>query len=272
MSGAARKILKRLLPARWRRWCRLQFGWRWLRGDYRDWAAARAASLGYDVAAERERYRAAARLVQNGAAAWERDGTTFATPAVNTRLLQNFRRMAGESNGSLDVVDFGGAFGSTWRQNRAALAALASPVTWRVVEQPDWVRVGRAEFANEELQFHESLADAVAQARRPTLLLSSVLQYLEQPHRLLAEAAALGFRDVIIDRTPFWRGPRDRLAVQHTPPELGGGTYPCWVFNRAGLLAPFAADYAIVAEWEADDDLATWVNFRGCHLVRQRRD
>lgn len=269
MKPSWRAWVRSWVPAPWLRHWRRRWGWRWFRGDFAGWDAARAASAGYDDAVVLDRVLAATRAVNAGQAGWERDGVVFTEPQINAPLVASLREAAREAGGQLTVVDFGGSLGSTWWQHRGALADLAD-VRWKVVEQPHYVKAG-SEFTDERLSFHETMAGALGDEEPRVILLSSVLPYLKAPLALLEEVAGRGFRHVIIDRTPLVRSGRTRLAVQHTPPELGGGSYPCWLLERADLLAPLAADYELVAEWSAIDDLALDVVHRGFHFSRKQR-
>lgn len=261
--------MKRFAPVFVRRWLRRHFGWQWFRGDYPDWAHARAAAAGYDDAAVLAQVVAAVREVRAGRAAWERDGVPFAHAEINGPLLAVLRQAAQETEGRLAVIDFGGSLGSAWWQHRLALADIPV-VNWRVVEQPHFVAAGR-EFSDVQLSFHGSLSGALAAGEAQVILLSSVLPYLESPTELLREVAASGCRHVVIDRTPLIGTNRTRLAVQHTTPELGGGSYPCWLFARETLLAPLTAEYRLIREWEALDDLSPDVRHRGFYFLRRER-
>jgi putative methyltransferase (TIGR04325 family) len=263
-----KELLKHALPASARSWLRRTFPWRWFQGDYANWAEARRHSVGYDDAAVLERVRTAARAARDGRAAWDRDGIAFPEPAVHAPLLAALHACAADAGGRLDLVDFGGGLGGTWRQYRAALSGVAA-IRWCVVEQPHFVAVGRTEFTDGVLQFQPTLAEAGTQGPQAVILFSGVLQYLATPHALMAEAIQRGFRHVILDRTPFWGGARDWLTVQRTPPELGGGGYPCWVFDRARLTAPLAANYGRVAEWPGFDEVDRRMQFLGMHFVRR---
>lgn len=265
----ARALGRRLLPASVRARLRSAFGWRWFCGDYRDWAEARAASIGYDDGAVMQRALTAARAVRAGQAAWERDGALFAQPAAHAPLLAALRLAAEENGRHLSVLDFGGAFGSAWWQHRRELADLTR-VDWRVVEQSAFVAAGRQEFTDEVLSFHSTVEDACRRDRPSVLLLSSVLQYIETPHQRLLGMIASGHEHVIIDRTPFARDGRECLVVQHTPPALGGGSYPCWLFDRGRLAALLGVQYDLVTEWPGLDDVGDRrVEFRGFHYRRK---
>lgn len=246
-----------------RRWRRLRFGWKWYRGYYPDWAAARSASAGYEDAPILKKVVEATRAVRAGRALWERDGTLFFAPCNNEALLSALARCAKDS-GRLEVVDFGGSLGSTWWQHRARLKELGL-VAWRVVEQAHFAEAGR-EFEGEGLSFHADLAEAWAKGRPTVVLFSGVLQCIECPSDILSEVVRLNVEHVILDRTPFVLRGATRLAVQHTPPELGGGTYPCWHFERNALLAAFREGYDLVSDWAGADDVDMTLSFRGMHL------
>lgn len=263
MTTSARSGLKSLVPAParalWRRW----FGWRWLRGDYETWeAAVIAAGV---TSSKADRVVAAARAVRDGRAAWERDGVTFAAAVPHPPLLAALQAAA--EGGRLEVVDFGGALGSAWRQHRAWLPAAAA---WRVVEVPALVEAGRREFADVTLSFHATVDEAVAAGKPTVLLCSSVLQYLPDPGVLLATEAARGWGDVILDRTALDPAGRGRICVQHTPAELGGGCMACRLFTREELFAPFARDYELAADWPvAFDAVDGTADYRGFHFRRR---
>ena len=261
-----KRLIQDLAPPIFLRWWRSRrSALRW-DGDYRSWADALGRSAGYGEAQILDRVRAAARRVRDGGAAFERDGMDFQEPEYVWTTLAMLEFIAASCEGRLDLVDFGGALGSTWRQHREALKNLVR-VRWRVVEQPHYVEAGR-EFADAVLVFYASLDDALAEGTVSTVLFSSVLPYLEQPQALLAEVARKGVRHVIIDRTSFAADGRERIVVQKAPPELGRGSYPCWLFARNSLLAPLASCYRLVGEWPGFDDVDPSALFYGFSFER----
>lgn len=250
----------------WRRW----FGWRWFRGDYRHWSDAHSASIGYDDGAVFERVLDAARAARDGRAAWDRDGTEFNTPEVNRPLVEALRASVSAEDSRLNVIDFGGGLGGTWRQNRSSFLDVAE-VRWCIVEQRHFVDIGNKEFSDEVLSFEPTFADACASNSATVVILSSVLQYVANPHEILAEVSGSGINHVIIDRIPFWEGGRDRLTIQVTPNELGGGSYPCWLFHRDGFIASLSKTYDCAGEWPGFDDVDRHVQFRGMYFRRKSR-
>jgi putative methyltransferase (TIGR04325 family) len=260
-------ILKLLLPRSW--WLRLRDmkRWRWFRGSYSSWTEARAASTGYDDSAVLARVLAATRKVRAGSASWERDGWAFDLPELNLPLVSALKVAAEECDGKLDVVDFGGSLGSTWWQNSSVLGDFKM-IHWRVVEQPHFVKAGR-EFATDQLNFYATIDEAQRMGSPTVILFSSVLPYIEKPYELLKEMDRRGFLHVFLDRTPFVRTGGEQLVVQHTPPELGGGSYPSWLFDRSRIIASLGPNFELKAEWLGSDLIDPRVEYMGFHFQRR---
>lgn len=269
VNNLIRSVAKFIVPLRWRNWVRALFAWRWFRGDFATWAEARHASLGYDNRGILAKVVAASREVKAGRALWERDGVPFQNVEINEALYEVLQEIIAAGNHRLELVDFGGGLGGTWWQHRQ-LAMGASEVHWRVVEQAHYVEAGR-EFTDDVLTFHASIADALGLGNPSAILLSSVLPYIESPNALLTQIVEFGFEHVIIDRTPFVRKGRTRLAVQFTPPALGGGSYPVWLFDRVDILRPLMEKYVLVREWPALDALSPETEHKGLYFRRKSR-
>lgn len=235
-------LLKKLRSKRSSR----RYGWH---GDYPDWATAAALTGGYDRANILERVRDATRAVVAGEAVFERDSVLFDRPHFNWPLLAAINWVAARNGGRLRVIDFGGALGSTWFQNRAFLGSL--DVTWTVVEQQGFVAAGREEFTGGGLAFAESIEDAAAGGDITLFLASSVLQYLEEPARILAEVAERRFPFLVFDRTAVATREHSRITVQRVPETIYAASYPARFLCHADFLGRLEPDYRRVAEWPA---------------------
>ena len=86
----------------------------------------------------------------------------------------------------LRVVDFGGSLGSTYFWCRDFFKEDFR-LRWHVVEQEAHVKVGRADFQDEELRFDFTVDDVIAQGKPDVLLMSGVLHYLEKPAAFLEQ-------------------------------------------------------------------------------------
>jgi putative methyltransferase (TIGR04325 family) len=235
-----RGALKELLPdAALRAFGRKEHGSIRFEGDYRDWQQALRAGA-YDDAAVLNKMYEAELAVKEGRAADARDGVMFDSIQFSFPVIAGLGRIACNRGEPLRVVDFGGAFGGSYRQYKAFYGESAS---WAVVEQARIVHVGNEHFASGDLEFHLSLRAALAARPADVILLSSVIQYLREPYVLIGEIVHSKVKHVIIDRTPCSKLTRDVLAVQHVPPEIYAASYPCWIFSRERLLGAFSEHF-----------------------------
>lgn len=222
-------------------------------GNYPDWQSACAAcSGGYDSDAIFQKVREAARKVRDGKALWERDSVCFYHEEYNIPLVAWLMSVAAYHKGSLHVLDFGGALGSTYMQNRKFLDKLPD-FSWNVVEQPHVVACGEDEFTTDTLHFYGTLAESFAKQPINVVLLSSVLQYLAEPYALLEEATSYQPYAVIVDRTPFLPQ-QERFTVQQVPKEIYPAAYPCRWLDRSRIERVIAPQYTVFPDYQSPVD------------------
>lgn len=202
-------------------------------GDYHTWEAAVAASSGYDTKVIFERVKDAARAVRDGEALWERDSTCFYQEEYNWQLLACLMSVAARSAGKLNVLDYGGALGSTYMQHRKILGTLTD-ISWSVVEQPHVVSCGKAEFTLGALNFFSDIDQCFSARAINVILFSSVLQYLERPYELLETINKISSAAIIIDRTPIAKS-GEKITIQHVPRSIYSASYPCRFLDKQRL-------------------------------------
>ena len=224
-------------------------------GDYPSFAAARQASQGYAEPNILEKTRTALLKVKRGENRWEQDGMVSDSAELPWPLLACLTRVAAvQGNRELRVVDFGGSLGSTYFWCRDFFKEDFR-LRWHVVEQAGHVKVGRADFQDDELRFDFSVEDVLAQLQPDVLLMSGVLHYLEEPAAFLKKLPGWGIPYFILDRTPLWRHPYDRLTVQHVPEEIYRASYPAWFLSEEKIISQLTRDYTL--RWRAPDK-ETW--------------
>ncbi len=255
-----KQLARAFLPRRWvdavvERFFRV----RW-EGDYPDWPAAQRHSTGYDTDEILQKVVRATRAVRDGQARYERDGVVFQDEPPPWPALPYLQAAVG--GGRLSVLDFGGALGSTYFQYRREIPG-ANHVTWAVVEQPMFVNAGAAEFESEELRFFPTVQAASAAVKPDVLILSGVIQCLEEPHALLTEFLRAPWRLIVLDRVALHAGTRDRLTVQKVPSSIYRASYPAWFFQQERLMAHFAQRYRCVAEFANGDPGSSGFRFMG---------
>jgi putative methyltransferase (TIGR04325 family) len=242
-----------------------------LSGDYPGWNEAMAASTGYDSELILEKTRLSLLKVKKGEAVYERDSVLFDKIEYAWPLLAGLMWTAARDGGTLNVLDFGGSLGSTYFQNRVFLSMLPG-VRWNIVEQPRHVEVGKACFEDDRLHFYNDIAECLGETQPNIVLLSCVLQYLEYPYKVLEQIMGLPCDIVIIDRTPFWDGPIDRLCVQSVPPAIYRASYPIWIFSNPHFYSYLIkTSCRIIAEFDSLDKLSAPVKTTWQGLILDKK-
>jgi putative methyltransferase (TIGR04325 family) len=271
VNVSARDLVKSIVPpVLWR------LGRQWVghglvfSGKPHDWVDACRMSTGYSSDVILQKVAHATREVAAGRAAFERDSILFEEPEFPFPVLAALLRAAALNGGRLDVLDFGGSLGSTYRQCRPFLEGLAH-IAWRVIEQPTFVSLGQREFSTVELTFADSIDDIGVP---DVVLASSVLQYLERPDDVIGLLSRIGAKHMILDRTSFHGGERDRLCIQRVPKEIYPASYPCWIFARRRILALLDSDWRVLSDFPSSDGAFTTLDglkfeFRGLLLERR---
>lgn len=237
-------------------------------GDYASYDEAKRASVGYDARHILEKTREALLKVKRGENRWEQDAMVSDSDELPWALVAALLRTAlVRGKRSLHVLDFGGSLGSTYFWCRPYLATALQGLRWDVVEQAGHVAVGRADFENEELRFHETPAQALQTSMPDVLLMSGVLQFMPDPEAFLETLLQLGLPNFILDRTPMWSEDRHRLTIQHVPAEIYEASYPAWFLSERRILQRIGKYYQTInradcAEtWEVDSHVVRSVRW-----------
>jgi putative methyltransferase (TIGR04325 family) len=219
-------------------------------GNYSSWKEAKNNSNGYDSNIILNKVKKSLLKVKEGKAAYERDSVLFDQIQYSFPPLAALLRVAIENQGNLSVLDFGGSLGSSYFQCRDFLSAIKH-LKWSIVEQDKFVDCGKQFFENESLQFFDTIETCVEHAEPNVILLSGVLQYLENPYLFLKNLLDYNFQYIIFDRTTFVCKGSDRLTVQKVPPEIYPASYPAWFFNLEQFLQVFQGRYRLIAQFDA---------------------
>jgi len=216
------------------------------------WSEALALASGYGAEEILERVLSASLDVAQGRAVHERDSVTFDRIQYAWPVLSALLWSAARNQGRLRVLDLGGSLGTTYRQNRRFLADLPE-VSWAIVEQEQFVAAGRKHFEDSILTFHPTVESASATGAHVALL-SSSLQYLDDPWRAIRELSATDVTTLVIDRTPVHTGESDRITLQHVPPTIYPATYPAWILSRKKLQEELEREgWRLIEEFETPE-------------------
>lgn len=215
-------------------------------GEFTTWEEACVECSGYDSDEILAKVLDSTLRVMRGEAAFERDSVLFDKIDYAWPVLAGLMWAAARNGGKLNVLDFGGALGSSYFQNREFLKALPD-VRWSVVEQAHYVSAGQSKIQDEQLRFYETVEECLDENKPNVVLLSSVLQYLESPGEIIRQLSIVGAKDLIIDRTPFSTQLEDRLMIQQVPASIYDASYPMWVFSRSKFMKILSPDWKLIA-------------------------
>jgi putative methyltransferase (TIGR04325 family) len=221
------------------------------RGDYSSWGEAARDSSGYSAPKILDKALNAILKVKSGEAAYERDTVLFDYVEYSYPLLAGLL-LAGSREGRLAVLDFGGALGSSYFQNRRMLEHVPG-FRWGVVEQPQFVACGRDRVADTRLSFHQDIPECVETISPNFALLSGVISYVEEPLVLLNDVFALALPFVCLDRSFVSLEGGTRLTVQVVPPWIYEASYPCWILDEQAVLARAKNAYRLVYDFPSVD-------------------
>lgn len=221
-------------------------------GNYASRVEALQHSTGYDSDLILNKVTNSMLQVKQGHAKYERDSVLFDEIQHPFPLLAGLLRAAVEGGGHLNVLDFGGSLGSSYFQTRDFLAGVSN-LQWSIVEQENFIRQGRQHFQSDVLHFYFSIEQCLQEHRPNVVLLSSVLQYLDDPYRWLDLIMDVDAEYIIIDRTPLSGLSGDRLCVQKVPPEIYPASYPCWILSERKICSHMQTFYDLNLIFDSAD-------------------
>lgn len=249
----------------------LRYGGRFER-SYASWEDAKARADGYEQTNIVDQAFDAALATKNNGNVFERDGQIVDHADVPYPLIAVLLRAALKNNGEVRVLDFGGAFGTSYFQCRPWLQELKH-IRWCVVEQAHYVQKAKEGIADDVLSFADSIETAYEQGEYDVVLCSGVLQYVASPEQIFQALLKHKPPFVVIDRTPVTAKAQDSIAVQkQSSAGLPPSSYPVRLFAEQSLHFPLQQGYKIESQFEALDppmgSLRRKVTFKGIIFAR----
>lgn len=245
-----KEIIKALIPPLFfniiKKLYYLKYGWT---GDYLTWQDALEKSTGYDNNTILKKVMDASLKVKNGEKIYERDGVTFDRIQYSLPLITGLLYGISLNEGKLNICDFGGSLGSSYRQNLKLLKGCNS-INWGVVEQENFVKNGKEFFSDENLDFYFTIGEYLKINKPDILLLSSVIQYLEETYEFIEKIIEYDFKIIIIDLTPFSKNDDTIITVQSVNPNIYSASYPCRILSLSKIKSLFAHKYTLLEEFD----------------------
>lgn len=221
-------------------------------GDYSSFDEVNKLCAGYDAENILEKTLESTLKVKNGEAVFERDTYIFDKIQYSFPLLACLFKVAVNCNNKLNIIDFGGALGSHYFQNKEFLKPI-NIEKWTVVEQEHYTNIGNQKVADGILNFKNTI-DEVEDAN--LFLSSSTLQYLEKPYEWLEKFINKDYEYMLFDRIQFNTENKDRLTLQIVPDWIYPAKYPSWFLNEEKFLSVFKNKYELILDFDSTIDSA----------------
>lgn len=223
-----------------------------LSGVYSSFSEALARST-YPGGAPITQDLAAAQDVLPGEAHFCRDGIRFLYPPRGLSLsAAAVLAAAAQKKDTTRVLDFGGGAAALYLTHRSLWASIPG-LSWNIVEREQLVREAKPIFSGLPINWYTSIKDACADHQPDIVILSSVLQYLNDPSATLHSICGLLPTWLVIDRTPVGANGPDIVAMQKSPRNLHGSSYPSWIFGSNGAVLIPAQAYECLLNQFSDD-------------------
>lgn len=219
-------------------------------GIYDNWEDAKINSVGYNDDLILSKVISANRKCLNDNNLFERDSILFLNPQyshfINTYLLFILSK-SGRAN--LNVLDFGGALGTTYRQFKHIIKGEII-IKWGIIEQDKLLRIGENEFANDELYFISFDEILKSDKHFDVVIFSGVIEFLEKPFEILNSISLLNVDYVLIDRSSFWQGDEHLLSNLIAAKQIGG-SYPCYIFSEMCFNKEMSINWELINTWDS---------------------
>ena len=223
-------------------------------GNFNTWDDALSEASKYGKAYEGDniidKVAASTNMVREGKALYEQDGVLYYEENYVHELLSSLYYIYIESN-KLDICDLGGALGSTFFRYKSKLPK--ANIDWNIVEQKHYIDRGKKEVP--EIDFYYTVEECMS--NKPsvnTVLLLSVLPYLDDPYGMLERIFALSqIKYIVIDETVFNVNDEEsaHIVLQHVPANYYEAIYPSHIFNRNDFVNFIEkANFKKIFEWK----------------------
>lgn len=242
-----KKIIKQLIPPIFIIFYRKLFKKKFFIVGFSDWNSALSKTTTYNSEDVTRKTLNSARKVRDGLAVYERDSVLFDKIQYDWPLLSSLM-LAANTNNRLNIVDYGGALGTSYRQNKKFLDLVNCKKNWVILEQKHIVEIGKREFENNELSFINSLDelnDSVDLA-----ILGSSICYFEKPYQVLDDLIKLRPSYILIVRTTFSNIDKDSISIQIVKPTIYKASFPVWTFSKKKFKDYLLSSYDLIEDWE----------------------
>ena len=214
-------------------------------GEYSSWKQALNYSTGYNDNIIFSNSKKSFLKVLNNKAEYERDSVLFYKENINYSLIKILDEISFRLKKTVNILDFGGSFASTYLQNKKFLNSQKKFI-WSVVEQKEIVHYANSPKIKKKiknfygnLNFYLTVKNYLKYNSPDLVLFSGVLQYLSKPFDILNFLISQKIKYFLILRTPFHKL-AEQIKIQIIPKYIYKSSYPIRIFNEISFLEYFS--------------------------------
>jgi len=168
-------------------------------GPFASWNEASSNCTGYDSNKILASVLDTTIKVIKGEYIYERDSVGFKKKCYEWQMCTALFSSLISNSGKLCIVDFGGSLGSRYFQHKDLLEPYN--IDWNIIEQKHYVEAANELIKIDSLSFYSSIDDFKKHKNADFVILSSVLQYLTDPQKVISQLIDLNPESFFIDRT-----------------------------------------------------------------------
>jgi len=228
-------------------------------GDYKSFDEAKKKCIGYDSDEIFNKVKEATLMVKDNDGCYERDGVVFFEKSINYNLMMYLYRLAFERKTAISVLDWGGSLGSTYWQHREIFLNEKLINKWIVIEQERFVSFGAEALEDGLLKFERSEKALEILSHVDCVLLSAVMQYIENIEEVFEMIIDSGVKYIILERTPSTR--KELFCVEIVKKPIYDASYALRIWSEEKIISFFNdKGYQLSDSWKSLVDSDTFVD------------
>ena len=212
-------------------------------GPYKEWSVASKNSTGYNSDEIFNKVKSSLLLIKKIKKGYERDSVIIFEEDHDNELLDLINSLSNKENTKINILDFGGSLGSLYFRHKKYIKHV---FCWSIIEQPKYVEEGISNFQNSELKFFYNIKALNENYKPDILIISSVLQYIENYREILDDLIKLNPKYILILKTPLNNKPNNEIYIQKPAKHIYKSNYPSWVFSNDNVLKIIEKKYKLI--------------------------
>lgn len=148
-----------------------------------------------------------------------------------------------KQNKKINLIEFGGSLGSKYLNFKKLISNNAKELHWSIVEQNNYVNIGKKSIQNRELKFLNNINDAIYNKLNNILIFSNSLQYYKNPYEILNQALnSANIKYILFESLPLTKKVDHILLQKHYDTDI---CYSINILNSTNLINFFKKRFIV---------------------------